>query len=198
MVFPNGHRTVLIRGEEFKFSCAHFVSYGNFRERLHGHNYTVEVEATGVMSIDDGYVIDFGILKKAIRETCKSLNEKIIIPMRSETVNVRTVYRPTHTTTTESISSCGVGEVDPTTSPTEQLELQCLSSFFSFPKSDCALLNIRFSTAEELSHYFAIQLDEILGQEFRKRGITSVTVRVFERPSQAASFTLRLDDEKSA
>ncbi len=203
MVLPHGFRTVVIRGDEFKFCCAHFVSYTGFRERLHGHNYTVEVEATGDMSVDDGYVIDFGILKKSIREICKSLNEKVIVPTQSSTLNIRVVERQRTTAPpVKGIVTCGNNDTDdccagstPTTlyDDTQQVEIECQSSFFSFPRNDCAMIDIAFSTAEELSKYFAEKLQEVLGAEFANRGIKAITVRVFERPTQAASFTYRFD-----
>jgi 6-pyruvoyltetrahydropterin/6-carboxytetrahydropterin synthase len=44
---------------ELKFNCAHFIAFLGFRERLHGHNYTMSVRVSGEIG-DDGYVIDFG------------------------------------------------------------------------------------------------------------------------------------------
>jgi dihydroneopterin triphosphate aldolase (PTPS-III) / 6-pyruvoyltetrahydropterin synthase len=193
MSLPNGHRTVTIRGEEFKFSCAHFVSYKNFRERLHGHNYTVEVDVTGPMSDNDGYVIDFGILKAGIRGICKSLNERIIVPMNSPSMSISEVQRG-QTRDTADISPCGTGEIgDPDSdSITQQIEIICLNSFFSFPKDDCAILPIKFSTAEEISNYFASQLAEKMKTDLHARKIRAVTVRIFERPTQCASYHLHL------
>ena len=201
MVLPHGFRTVVIRGDEFKFCCAHFVSYAGFRERLHGHNYTVEVEATGDMSIDDGYVIDFGILKKSIREICKSLNEKVIVPTKSSTLKISVVERRASAPPAQGIVTCGTNDTEDCCAGSastmyednQQVEIECQSSFFSFPRNDCALIDIAFSTAEELSKYFAERLQELLGPEFASRGIKSITVRVFERPTQAASFTYRFD-----
>ena len=46
---------------------AHFVAFKGFRERLHGHNYTVGVRVFGPLSEGDGYVLDFGDVKKAPR-----------------------------------------------------------------------------------------------------------------------------------
>ena len=196
-------RSVTIKGDEFKFSCAHFVAYKNYRERLHGHNYTVEVEARGTMSSDDGYVIDFGILKKSIRSICKSLSEKIIVPMNSPVLTISTRSNPLWTpgaareasSAGECLQSCGVndveGEGERIDSP-EQIDVVCGLSFFSFPKSDCALLPIEFSTAEELSKFFAYQLMDILGEEFAKRKIECLSVKVFERPTQAASYTVTI------
>jgi 6-pyruvoyl-tetrahydropterin synthase len=30
-----------------KFSCAHFIAYDGFRERLHGHNYNLTLRLIG-------------------------------------------------------------------------------------------------------------------------------------------------------
>ena len=61
---------------DMKFSCAHFIAYKGFRERLHGHNYNMSVRMFGRGMVgSDGYLIDFGEVKKAARGLCKTLNE---------------------------------------------------------------------------------------------------------------------------
>jgi 6-pyruvoyltetrahydropterin/6-carboxytetrahydropterin synthase len=122
--------SVFVSKADFKFNCAHFISFKGFRERLHGHNYALSVKVTGADSIGpDGYVIDFGDVKKATRQFCKELNEYFICPMNSDTMTI--------------------SEVD------GQICLECEDGAkFSFPKSDCALLPLIHSSAEELSHYF--------------------------------------------
>ncbi|KAH8055546.1 6-pyruvoyl tetrahydrobiopterin synthase [Aureococcus anophagefferens] len=57
---------VQVRSERFKFNASHFVAFRGFRERLHGHNYTVGVRVFGPLSPDDGYVLDFGDVKKTL------------------------------------------------------------------------------------------------------------------------------------
>lgn len=186
-------RSVLIKGEEFKFSCAHFVSYQGFRERLHGHNYTVEVEVAGPMNDSDGYVIDFGILKRNLRKVCKSLNERILIPTRSSTLSFRYAASPScaRETDTRQFASCGTSDVSEEAAESGQVEITCQDgAFFSIPRSDCALLPIAFSTAEQLSAYLSSWLKEALKDDFRDRNISSITVRVFERPTQAASYRI--------
>lgn len=82
---------------------------------------------------DDGYLIDFGDIKKVTRSLCKSMNEFFICPMKS--------------------SDLVINEVD------NQICLECEDgSKFSFPKSDCVLLPIIHSSAEEISHYFWCQI----------------------------------------
>ena len=66
--------------EYFKFSCAHFLIFPDgSKERLHGHNYHVEVEIQGDLT-DRGLVIDFIQVKPVIRELCDELDEHWLVP----------------------------------------------------------------------------------------------------------------------
>lgn len=77
---------------------------------------------------DDGYVIDFGDIKKATRLLCKEINEYFICPMNSTSIDIKTVDG--------------------------QICLECEDGAkFSFPNGDCALLPLIHSSAEELAHY---------------------------------------------
>lgn len=126
---------IFVAKEDFKFNCAHFIVYKGFRERIHGHNYRVSVKVTGPGKVgSDGYLIDFGDIKKATRSICKSLNEYFICPMlHSDAMSI--------------------------TEEEGQICLRCEDgSFFSFPKADCALLPIKHSSAEELAHYMLCRI----------------------------------------
>lgn len=126
--------SVYVSKGDFRFNCAHFIAFKGFRERLHGHNYRLSVKITGVDTIGhDGYVIDFGDIKKATRKLCKAMNEFFICPMNSDVLEI--------------------SEVD------SQMCLVCEDgSEFSFPKKDVLALPIVHSSAEELAHYFWCQL----------------------------------------
>ncbi|MCD6120361.1 MAG: 6-carboxytetrahydropterin synthase QueD [Spirochaetales bacterium] len=57
-----------VRVEEY-FSAAHFLSdYHGKCERLHGHNYRVRVTVKGSKLDKGGMLLDFGIIKKKLRE----------------------------------------------------------------------------------------------------------------------------------
>ena len=61
--------------EYFKFSCAHFLIFPDgSKERLHGHNYHVQVELAGQLT-DRGIVMDFNHAKPIVRELCDALDE---------------------------------------------------------------------------------------------------------------------------
>ena len=122
--------SVYVSKADFRFNCAHFIAFKGFRERLHGHNYRLSIKITGTECIgDDGYVIDFGDIKKATRKLCKSINEYFLCPMKSDALSIT--------------------EVD------NQICLECEDgSKFSFPRKDVQMLPLVHSSAEELSHYF--------------------------------------------
>lgn len=90
---------------------------------------------------EDGYVIDFGDIKKAARTICKELNEYFICPMKS--------------------TDLSIVEID------GQICISCEDGTkFSFPKGDCALLPLVHSSAEELSHYLWCRLVRFVAFQF--------------------------------
>jgi 6-pyruvoyltetrahydropterin/6-carboxytetrahydropterin synthase len=57
------------------FSAAHFLTrYHGKCERLHGHNYKVFVTAAGPELDEGGMLLDFGILKGALRRITSELD----------------------------------------------------------------------------------------------------------------------------
>lgn len=152
---------VFISKETFKFNAAHFIAYRGFRERLHGHNYRLSLRVTGPVG-PDGYVVDFGDLKRAAREVCGRLNEKTIVPMRSDVLDVRV--------------------------KDAVVTLECEDgSRFVFPEGDCVLLPIVHSSAEELASYLCDELLRLLPL-LGERGVTGLEVGVAEAPAQEARF----------
>lgn len=60
---------------EADFAAAHFLSdYHGKCERLHGHNYRVVAHARGTELDSGGMLVDFGVLKKALRGVCERLD----------------------------------------------------------------------------------------------------------------------------
>ena len=158
---------VHLQKENFKFNAGHFVTFKGFREMLHGHNYRVGVRLIGSSIRHDGYLIDFGDVKKSCRKCCKVLNEHMLIPMLSDVMDIK------------------INE------NTDSVELLCHvdDTKFVFPRKDCVLLPIVHSTAEELSIYFWDKIIEDVGLEFLlERGITEMEVSVSEDVNQTARF----------
>lgn len=62
---------------EADFAAAHFLTHYHGKcERLHGHNYKVYAHARAHTLDEGGMMLDFGILKKALREVCSKLDHR--------------------------------------------------------------------------------------------------------------------------
>ena len=150
---------VYVFKEYLKFSAAHFIAYRGFREPLHGHNYQVSVRIEGALG-EDGYVLDFDVVKRAAKRVCDELDERVILPARSDCVSIET-----RNGQVRAIYEDG--------------------STFSFPESDTILLPIVHSSAEELARYVLERLREEL-PGLARRGARLLEVGVGEAPGQIA------------
>jgi 6-pyruvoyltetrahydropterin/6-carboxytetrahydropterin synthase len=142
-----------------KFAAAHFIAYKGFREPLHGHNYQVSVRVEGALG-EDGYVLDFGLVKKAAKRICEELDEKVLLPSKSDCLEI----------------TCSDGNV---TAIYED------GAAFSFPQGDTVLLPIVHSSAEELARYVLMRLRQEL-PDLRRRGAQWLEIGVAEAPGQIA------------
>ena len=150
---------VHVSKDYLKFSSAHFIAYKGFREPLHGHNYQVSVRVEGGLGAD-GYVLDFGLVKQAAKRICERLDERVLLPAKSDCLrverngeNVTAVYED--------------------------------GSRFSFPEADVVLLPIVHSSAEELASYVLGELRTEL-PDLERRGVRAIEVGVAEAPGQIA------------
>jgi 6-pyruvoyl-tetrahydropterin synthase len=165
---------ILERQTGFRFSAAHFTSHTGERERLHGHNYSVSLRINGKIKDadveNDGIMIDFGELKKAVRAVCEDLHERFLCATLSTT------------------TKCSINHEK------KQVELQCLcdGASFSFPLDDCVLLPLKNSTVEELSKYVAQRIVKSVGARLKECGVQSLTCGVAELDGQEARSTLSI------
>lgn len=151
---------VQVTKDYLKFSAAHFIAYPGFRERLHGHNYRVSVAAGGALGAQ-GYVVDFGVVKKIARKLCDRLDERVLVPARSDCMTIE--ERGTN------------------------IVLNYEGDEFLFPSADAILLPIIHSSAEELAQYLAAELET----ELEAEGIDSlhwIEIGVEESFGQAAVY----------
>src|SRR5258705_6194231 len=81
--------SVVVAKDYLKFAAAHFIAYPGFREPLHGHNYQVSVRVEADLG-SDGYVLDFGIVKRVAKALCDELDERVILPSASDCLTVAT------------------------------------------------------------------------------------------------------------
>jgi 6-pyruvoyltetrahydropterin/6-carboxytetrahydropterin synthase len=152
--------SVVVAKEYLKFAAAHFIAYPGFREPLHGHNYQMSVRVEADLG-PDGYVLDFGVVKRAAKALCDELDERVLLPARSDCVTVTTT---------------GDG-VEAVTADGDR---------FRFPAADVRLLPIVHSSAEELAAYLLGRLRALLAAEVGSRGVVALEVGVAEAPGQTA------------
>jgi len=151
---------VHVTKDYLKFSAAHFIAYPGFRERLHGHNYRVSISLHGQLG-PQGYVVDFGVVKRIARRLCEHLDEHTLIPARSDCLTVREE-----------------GAV---------VVVRYEDDEFRFPRGDVLLLPIVHTSVEELAQYLA----GALRAELRAEGLadlTAIEIGVEESFGQSAIF----------
>ena len=157
---PGAKFKVYVTKDYLKFSAAHFIAYKGFREALHGHNFRMSVEVEGALG-EQGYVLDFGVVKEIARGLCKRLNEKVLLPAHSDCLEIR-----------ERDGQCVVRYED---------------DEFIFPKKDVFLVPIVHSSAEELARYLVGELRAALRAEGIEK-LQAIQVGVEETPGQAAYY----------
>lgn len=160
----SGQHQIHVALDDMKFCAAHFIAFKGFREPLHGHNYSVVVRAGGTVQAD-GYVADFGDLKRVARLACKSLDHATLVPARSDVIQF----------------SRNNGQV----------EMMCEGGArFSLPEQDCVFLQVKHTSAEELAEFLwrEILVTHKLGAVLAAREAVWLEVTVSERPGQGASY----------
>ena len=146
--------------ESIGFSAAHFSVLETGAEPLHGHNYRVALHARGRLR-DNGMLVDFGVLKAALREECRRLDHSMLVPTASPEVTV-------------------------VEHPDGQVELREGARRFLLPGSDCRLLPVPNTTCECLAGLLLDRLRRRLsGAPVR------LEVTVEESPGQGATAAER-------
>ena len=129
--------TLVLARADIGFSAAHFSVHGGRSERLHGHNYRVEMQLTGAVGAE-GTVVDFADLKSALRAACAALDERMLVPTASPTLRVT--------------------EADGAVEVTEG------TRHFRFPREDVVLLPVVNTTCECLAaHLLAVLRPSLTG-----------------------------------
>jgi len=69
--------------ENLSFDAAHYTKGVEGKcMNLHGHTFKVNVEVEGVVNPETGFVVDFSVLKKIVKEVIKEYDHKVIVPKK--------------------------------------------------------------------------------------------------------------------
>ncbi|HSB95297.1 MAG TPA: 6-carboxytetrahydropterin synthase [Spongiibacteraceae bacterium] len=159
--------TIEITKEDIKFSAAHFTLFSaTERERLHGHNYAVQLAVTAPVG-DDGICFSYKDIKNRLRSLCEELDEYTLVPQLSPYLRI------------EQDSDFYIVWFNG-----EKIPLR---------KSDTLLLPIRNSTVEEFARYMR---DRFMGDEsfVRDRAIIEIVVKVSSGPGQSGSASWKSEE----
>ncbi|MCB1858574.1 MAG: 6-carboxytetrahydropterin synthase [Gammaproteobacteria bacterium] len=148
---------VSVHPGELHFNAAHFITFNQTCENLHGHNFHVRISASGENN-SDAYVIDFVLLTRLAAKICASLTNRILLPGESREVTLRTNG--------------------------DQLEVSSYGRYFSLPAENCVVLPVSNTTAEMLAWYIAESLIPELVNHACLSAIEQLEVAVEEADQQ--------------
>ncbi|HEY6563670.1 MAG TPA: 6-pyruvoyl tetrahydropterin synthase family protein [Pirellulaceae bacterium] len=155
------HFGVRVTKDDLVFSAAHFITFGdNVCERLHGHNYRVEVDIRGPLG-PHGYVVDFVAVRRELQRIVGQLDHHVLLPLHHPAIRVQA---------TDS-----------------DVEVKFEDRRWAFPRGDCVLLPVSNTTAELLAQWIAMQLMSATMFD-RPDGVLSIRVSVDENHGQWGTF----------
>lgn len=154
---------IIINGihANLRFSSAHIIPKHESCGVIHGHSYIVDVIVEGERSGEFGFVVDFKKVKDIIRKMCKRMDHRVLIPLKNPNINFKNLNG--------------------------SIEFSIDKKDYMLPFEDCLLLDLKSTSAEDLSEYFAEELYYKL-KEINNE-ISSVQICVNEGIGQGAYFT---------
>ncbi len=159
----SNHTTSLhLAKQNFKFSSAHFLIFNATEaEMLHGHNYQVQIILHGPKPadyLDQGYFVDFSVIKKIVKAHCDLWDEHILLPANHPDMKYKT------------------------SADSKNYEIHFRDRFYSLPIKETIWLPITNSSVEQLSMLLA----ENLMKEFKSLGVLGLEVDIQETLGQSA------------
>ncbi len=142
-----------------RFSACHFIPRHEKCSRLHGHSYIVRLRMEGDIGAD-GMIMDFVVLKKALRGIIEEVDHRTLLPAKSTEVKITEEGG-----SVEVISGC---------------------KRYVFPKEDVALLDVPTTTAEEMCKMMTLRM--VADIDFPPN-VRSLSIGLDEERGQTAWYT---------
>lgn len=143
---------------ELHFNAAHFITFNQTCENIHGHNFHVKLEARG-SNTSDAFVIDFVLLNRLAAGICRELHDGVLIPTEGHDIRV-------------------------TEHDDGMIEVQSYDKRFILSRESCILLPIPNTTAEMLAFHISNRLFDTLRSENALGNLTTLEVAVEEADAQ--------------
>ena len=140
--------SVRVAKAEHVFSAAHFITFADHCERLHGHNYHVAAELDGPLDAN-ALVVDFLALRAMLTEITRQLDHYVLLPTQHPQIRV--------------------------TQSADEITAAFESRRWTFPSGDCRLLAVANTTAELLAHHIG---QALLAALSTKLGFVPLRLRI--------------------
>ncbi len=160
---------VRIAKAEHVFSAAHFITFDDNCERLHGHNYHLSAEVDGPLDANH-LVIDFLLVRAKLREITTELDHYMLLPTGHPQILVE--------------------------DNGHEVTATFANRRWVFPSGDCRLLPVPNTTAELLAAYIGQRLFTALGGAAAK--IQRLQVDVDECDGQVGVWQWQSDGRQPA
>lgn len=160
---------VRVTKDHLVFSAAHFVTIGDWCERLHGHNWRVAAEVAGPLD-ENAFVVDFIALRDELQTIVNELDHRMLLPLRHRQMTI-------------------------TTSETE-IEVRHGARRWVFPREECLMLPVEQTTAELIARWIGERLIDALRRRGVRR-LERVQVEVEENFGQWAICELPWNDDSA-
>ena len=168
----------LINGiqSNLRFSSAHVIPGHESCGFIHGHSYFVDVEIGGERAGKFDFVVDFKDVKSYTRAICYELDHRLLIPVYNDLIEFK--------------------DFDKNKDSKFDLQKQKSVYFkidgkrYTIPSVDCVFLPLPYSSAEELSMFFAKTLAKKLAETYDN--LEYVAVCVIEGIGQGAEYWVDL------
>ena len=145
---------IMINGiqSNLRFSSAHVIPGHESCGYIHGHSYFVDVEIEGERAGDFEFVVDFKDVKAYTKAICNELDHRLLIPVYNDLIDIKNFNK-------KSDSIFDLKEE-------KTVHFKIAGKGYSIPGEDCVFLPLPYSSAEELSKFFAETLAKKLAEKY--------------------------------
>ena len=165
---PATSYAVRVSPGELHFNAAHFITFDQGCENLHGHNFHLRIEARGD-NTGDAFVIDFVMLNQLASKICRELHDGVLLPVNSAEIEV--------------------AERDD-----GLVEVRSYDKHFILSRASCILLPIPNTTAEMLAKHISDRLLTELRERDALGNLQCLEVAVEEADDQWGICTRDIGD----
>ena len=165
---------LLINGiqSNLRFSSAHVIPGHESCGFIHGHSYFVDVEIEGERAGKFDFIVDFKDVKSYTRAICDELDHRLLIPVYNDLIEFKDFDKEKDSIFDLQKQKSVYFKID--------------GKGYTIPSVDCVFLPLPYSSAEELSMFFAKTLAKKLSETYDN--IKYVVVCVNEGIGQGAEY----------